>query len=134
MNAIKLWFADERLYIQFEDGQELWQSLLWYPRLLNATKTEREQYRFTSNGIYWESIDEDVSFESFHYEEREPTGVARLFRLHPELNVSAIARRIGIQQSLLAAYISGTKKPSKERENLILDCVRRIGSELIAVG
>lgn len=133
MKATKLWFADERIYILFEDGQELWQSLLWYPRLLNSTEAEREQYRFTSDGIYWEAIDEDVSFESFFYDEPEPTGVALLFRLHPELNVSAIARRIGIQQSLLAAYISGTKKPSQERERLIFDCVRKIGKELIAI-
>lgn len=29
---------------------------------------------------------------------------------HPELNASAIARRLGISQSLFAQYISGTKK------------------------
>ncbi|MBS9767976.1 MAG: DUF2442 domain-containing protein [Flavobacteriaceae bacterium] len=131
MKVTKLWFANERIYIATDAGQELWQSLLWYPRLLNATKTERENYRLTNDGIYWQSIDEDVSFESFLYEEKEPTGVTRLFRMHPELNVSAIARRLGIQQSLLAAYISGTKKPSKEREDIIFNCVRQLGQELI---
>jgi DNA-binding transcriptional regulator YdaS (Cro superfamily) len=52
---------------------------------------------------------------------------------HPELNVSAIARRIGISQSLMAQYISGRKKASKARLSLILDTVRAIGQELIAV-
>jgi len=34
---------------------------------------------------------------------------------------------------LLAAYIRGTKKPSKERENEILATVRQIGNELAAI-
>jgi hypothetical protein len=39
---------------------------------------------------------------------------------------------MGIQQSLLAAYINGTKKPSAEREAEILNVVRQIGKELIS--
>ena len=35
---------------------------------------------------------------------------------HPELNASAVARRMGISQSLMSQYISGIKKPSQERE------------------
>jgi len=52
---------------------------------------------------------------------------------HPELNVSAIARRMGISQSLMAQYISGKKKASEARLKRILDTVREIGQELIAV-
>ena len=52
---------------------------------------------------------------------------------HPELNVSAIARRMGISQSLMAQYISGKKKASDERVALILNTIREIGQELIAV-
>ena len=52
---------------------------------------------------------------------------------HPELNVSAIARRMGISQSLMAQYISGKKKANDERVALILNTVREIGQELIAV-
>ena len=52
---------------------------------------------------------------------------------HPELNVSAIARRLGISQSLMAQYISGKKNASNARIKMILDTVREIGKELIAV-
>ena len=52
---------------------------------------------------------------------------------HPELNVSAIARRLGISQSLMAQYISGKKNASDERIKLIFDTVHEIGQELIAV-
>ena len=103
---------------------------LWYPRLKNATEEERNDYRINRLGIRWESIDEDISFESFTYDQPEPQGISRLFLTHPELNASAIARRLGMKQSLLAQYINGTKKPSPEREKLILDEIRKVGLEL----
>lgn len=83
-------------------------------------------------GIRWESIDEDVSLESFTYTDPEPVGISKLFLSHPELNISAVARKAGISQSLLAQYISGHKKLSEERAKWILDTVHRIGQELIA--
>lgn len=76
--------------------------------------------------------DEDLSFEGF-FDKRETTQLYKLFMAHPELNASAIARRMGISQSLMAQYISGKKKASDERVALILNTVREIGHELIAV-
>ncbi len=134
MTVKRLWFEDEKIFIETEDGKVLWQSLLWYPRLKNATEEERSAYRTNRFGIRWESIDEDVSFESFTYDQPEPQGISRLFLTHPELNASAVARRLGMKQSLLAQYINGTKKPSLERERLIVDEIRKIGRELSSVG
>ena len=37
MNIRKLWFANNRIYIQTTEGEELYQSLYFYPRLLHAT-------------------------------------------------------------------------------------------------
>lgn len=54
----------------------------------------------------------------------------RAFSIPPELNVSAIARKAGIGQSLFAQYLNGTKKPSEKRKNEILQAVRHIGTEL----
>ncbi|MCX4291132.1 MAG: DUF2442 domain-containing protein [Odoribacter sp.] len=130
MTIKKLWFEDEKIFIQTGDGKVFWQSFLWYPRLKNATEEERNDYRINRLGIRWESIDEDISFESFTYDQPEPQGISRLFLTHPELNASAIARRLGMKQSLLAQYINGTKKPSPEREKLILDEIRKVGLEL----
>lgn len=133
MRVVKLWFEDEKIFILTDDDRELWQSLLWYPRLLNATLQQRQNYEIDNSGIRWEELDEDMSLESFLYEHPEPVGVAKIFRTFPELNVSAIARRMGIKQSLLAAYISGNKKPSKAREREIIDVVKKIGKELLKV-
>ena len=130
MKISKIWFADDRIYGLTDDGRELWQSLLYYRRLRNATDEERANYEIDDEGIHWYDLDEDVSFESFEYDDQEPTGISRIFLSHPELNASAVGRRLGISQSLMAQYINGTKKPSKERERLIMDEIILISQEL----
>lgn len=133
MKAKRVWFEDDRIYIETDDGHTLWQSILYYQRLKNATDEQRNDYELGAFGIHWEEIDEDVSYESFKYDMPEPVGISRVFLTHPELNASAVARRLGIQQSLLAQYIRGLKKPSAERERKILETIREIGCELSAV-
>ena len=133
MKAKRVWFEGERIYIETDDGRTLWQSVLYYQRLKNATDEQRNDYELGHFGIHWEEIDEDISYESFEYDNPEPTGISRIFLTHPELNASAVARRLGIQQSLLAQYIRGLKKPSAEREQKILETIREIGCELSAV-
>ena len=130
MKISKIWFADDRIYGLTDDGRELWQSLLYYRRLRNATDEERANYEIDDEGIHWYDLDEDVSFESFEYDDPEPTGISRIFLSHPELNASAVGRRLGISQSLMAQYINGTKKPSKERERLLMDEIILISQEL----
>ena len=130
MKISKIWFADDCIYGLTDDGRELWQSLLYYRRLRNATDEERANYEIDDEGIHWYDLDEDVSFESFEYDDPEPTGISRIFLSHPELNASAVGRRLGISQSLMAQYINGTKKPSKERERLIMDEIILISQEL----
>ena len=133
MKISKIWFADDRIYGLTDDGRELWQSLLYYRRLRNATDEERANYEIDDEGIHWYDLDEDVSFESFEYDDPEPTGISLIFLSHPELNASAVGRRLGISQSLMAQYINGTKKPSKERERLIMDEILLISQELQSI-
>lgn len=134
MKLLKIWFADGRIYGLTDDDRILWQSLLWYRRLASASDKQRADYEMDEEGIHWYALDEDISFESFEYDNPEPEGISRVFLMHPELNISAVARRLGIGQSLLAQYISGTKKPSKKREERILEEIRTIGKELAQVG
>lgn len=85
--------------------------------------------------IRWEKLDEDVHISSF-YETVEPdpdNEIGRIFRNFPQLNVSEVARYIGINKSLLAKYIYGIKKPSKDRTHQIKKALHDIGQELIAV-
>ena len=130
MRLTRIWFEDNRIYGLTDTGNTVWQSLLWYKRLNAATEEQRNDYEMDEEGIHWYGLDEDISYESFEYNDPEPQGISRLFLSHPELNVSAVARRIGISQSLMMQYINGMKKPSKEREHLILNEVKAIGREL----
>ena len=42
MKISKIWFENNRIYGLTDDGRSLWQSLLYYKRLLNATPEQRE--------------------------------------------------------------------------------------------
>lgn len=42
MEVKKLWFENDKIYILTTEGKTLWQSLLWYPRLLHASDSQRE--------------------------------------------------------------------------------------------
>lgn len=133
MKVTKLWFADDRIYILTDGGETLWQSLLWYPRLKNATPEQRNRYRIDEEGIRWAEIDEDVSFESFTYDDPEPTGLNRIFREHPEIKPTSVAARLGISQPLFSDYLREKKTPSPERLESIKAEIRKIGAELAAI-
>ena len=130
MKLTKIWFEGDRIYGLTDKGESVWQSLLWYRKLRAASEAQRNDYEMDDEGIHWYHLDEDISFESFGYDDREPQGIALVFLSHPELDAAAVAGRLNISQSLMAQYISGLKKPSKEREALILSELKSIGREL----
>ncbi len=128
----KIWITDTAVWIRTADGREANENFSDYPRLKFATPAQRKNFRADKFGIRWEEIDEDLSFEGF-FKEKKSSDLYAVFIAHPELNAAAIARRMGMKQSLLAAYISGSKKPSKERADKILEAVRQVGRELANV-
>ena len=132
MKIIKIWFDTDYIYGADESGNEYRQSLLWYPKLRTATNEQRAEYTFGIGGIHWRTLDEDISFESFTYEDAEPTPMQRFFLTHKEINVAEFARSIGMNATLLRNYINGFKKPSAEREQAILDHIHKLGKELTA--
>ena len=132
MTIDKIWLTDDAIWIRTNEGREACEYFSDYPRLRYASQDQRSQFETDEFGIHWEALDEDLSFEGF-FDKKEPTQLYRLFMAHPELNVSAIARRMGISQSLMAQYISGKKRASQSRLDLIYDTIRSIGQELIAV-
>ena len=133
----KIWFVDERIYLKTNDGEVLNRPLEAFPRLKDANEMERNTYKIGKFGddIRWELIDEDIHIESFFIKE-EPNNeneIAQIFKRFPKLNVSEVARSMGINKSLLAKYIYGIKTPSRERTEKIKETLHRIGNELIAI-
>ena len=132
MKIKEIWFDGEHIFGRDEDGKEYRQSLLWYPKLWVANDEERSKYTLGLTGIHWRNLDEDISFESFEYEDAEPSAMQRFFLTHKEINVAEFARSMGMNPTLLRNYINGFKKPSKEREQEIMDYIHKLGEEMIA--
>lgn len=57
----------------------------------------------------------------------------QFFEFYKVINAKALSERIGMNQSLLAQYIKGNKKPSPTQTQRILKGVQQIGSELAAI-
>ena len=133
-SIVKLWFKDGRIYILSDQGNIYSRPLEAFPALLEATQEQREAFEIGADGddIRWEEIDEDIHINSF-YETIEPDSdnpIAEVFHRFPQLNVSEMARTIGINKSLLSRYIYGIKKPSAQRTEQILNAIRALGREM----
>ena len=62
-SAIKVWFDKYNMWVSMSDGRQLSVPLEYFPRLLNAKQSQRENYILSGNGtgIHWEEIDEDIN-------------------------------------------------------------------------
>ena len=123
--------------IATDDGKTYGRPLEYFPILKEATDEQRGAWKINRFGdaIRWEEIDEDIHLSSF-YDTEEPDAanvIGDVFRRFPQLNVSEVARTIGIHKSLLSKYIYGSKKPSERRTAEILDTLRQIGRDLAQI-
>ncbi len=65
LNISKVWLDDDFIYIQTNQGVVKNHPIIWFPRLMKATKQQREDFTLSPFGIHWDTIDEDLSFEGF---------------------------------------------------------------------
>lgn len=133
MKLSNIRFDSDFIYATDESGRILKQSLLWYPALKSASDEERADYTVGFTGFHWRNLDEDISFESFEYDDAVPSPLQEFFLTHKEINVAEFAKRVNINATLLRNYINGFKKPSKEREEMILNEIRELGREYMSV-
>ena len=58
-------FTDDAFSVSLRDGRVITVPLVWYPRLLGATASQRENWKIAGGGfgIHWPDIDEDLSTE-----------------------------------------------------------------------
>ena len=89
---------------------------------LNANVLEAVNLSFEDKGFVYtiEEIQFEYSLESF-------------FDFYRVINAKALSERIRMNQSLLAQYINGIKKPSITQTRRILQGVQQIGRELSEV-
>jgi len=62
----KVTITDDTLSADLSDGRTISVPLVWYPRLLNASVEERNNWRFIADGegIHWTQLDEDISIKN----------------------------------------------------------------------
>ena len=106
---IKVWFKEGQIVILTSRDKTLSLPLELFPILKEASNVQLESYVISNLGdaLSWKELDVDVHISSF-YEEvkiKKDNEVAALFEKFPQLNVSEVARSIGIHKSLLSQYI-----------------------------
>ncbi|MEO5350402.1 MAG: DUF2442 domain-containing protein [Magnetococcus sp. YQC-3] len=64
--AVNVVVSADMLRVTLADGREVAAPLVWFPRLLEATEEQRQDWRFIGGGvgIHWASVDEDITIES----------------------------------------------------------------------
>lgn len=124
----RVWFEDECVYFETYDGLFVAIDYL-LPKIEECSDEQHNYYELGTFGIHWEEIDKDVSFESFEYDMPKPVDIFHIFPIHPILNALAAARKLGN----LLKYIRALKKPSAEHEQMILEVIQEISSELCGI-
>lgn len=74
--AVDVSCSTDALSATLSDGRTVSVPLVWFPRLLEATPSERADWELIGGGIgiHWEAIDEDISVASL----LQPTNFMRL--------------------------------------------------------
>ena len=57
--------------------------------------------------------------------------ISSFFEFYKVINAKALSTRIGMNQSLLAQYIKGIKKPSAAQTQRIIQGIQQVGRELV---
>ena len=133
----EIWFDGGRIFMRDTVGTVYTRPLEAFPLLLEATDVQRDDLVIDPQGdaVRWPSIDEDIHVSSFleQQEPNEENEIARIFHRFPQLNVSEVARQMGINKSLLSKYIYGIKTPSEHRRLEIRQALHSLGEELMTV-
>jgi len=58
--------TEDTLSVDLSDGRTISVPLAWYPRLLNGSTKERQNWRLIGQGegIHWDQLDEDISVKN----------------------------------------------------------------------
>lgn len=54
-------FDSDSMWVELADGRVLGVPLAWFPRLLNASASQRSDVRISPRGLHWDGLDEDIS-------------------------------------------------------------------------
>ena len=63
--ATSVRFDEDSMWVALADGRDLGVPLAYFPRLLDATPEQRNEFVISGGGtgIHWDDLDEDISVE-----------------------------------------------------------------------
>ena len=88
--------------------------------------TELLTHAVEAMNLYLSKTNTRVSVTNMEFE----IDIPQFFQYYRVINSKFLARRIGMNESLLSQYVHGVKKPSAAQTNRILAGIREIGQEL----
>lgn len=64
--ATNIHFDEDTMWVDLADGRQLGVPLAYFPRLLQSTAEQRQQFTISGGGIglHWDDLDEDISVAS----------------------------------------------------------------------
>ncbi len=130
----EIWFDNGRIYMRSVAGNVFSRPLEAFPVLKDASDVERQKFYIWGNGEYvrWKALDEDLSVDSF-METTEPNPdneVSDIFKRCPWLNISEVAKFIGMPKAVLDRFIYGIWQPKEETLTTIKKAIKSMSAEL----
>ena len=89
--------TEDLLTVWLMDGRIISVPLVWYPRLFNATREQKNRWQVIGGGygIHWPDIDEDLSTEGLLRGAPAPRLQSVNVRTAPVMGIKTVAREIG---------------------------------------
>lgn len=56
-------FDESTMWVELSDGRTMGVPLVWFPKLLNASERDRNDFELSKRGIHWDTLDEDISVD-----------------------------------------------------------------------
>jgi len=91
-----------------------------------STITELNDNILEATNLYLEDEDFEVTMKNIDLS----IDLKQFFQHYRVLNGKFLAKRIGMNETLLSQYVTGKKKPSRKQVNKIIDGIQEIGREL----
>lgn len=98
---------------------------------------------YTTGTYFTELLQNAVEATNLHLAEKDcqisqnniafEIDIKQFFQYYRVINSKFLAKRIGMNETLLSQYVHGRKKPSPSQTNKILSGIHEIGQELISI-
>ncbi|MDD9910114.1 MAG: DUF2442 domain-containing protein [Ahrensia sp.] len=72
---VEAWCDPKSLHVKLKDGREVITPLWWYPSLLGAKASQRNNVELMFDGVHWPDLDEDLSVKGMLAGWRYPDAV-----------------------------------------------------------